>query len=334
MKILLLIYSLFLLGCSRPFFDEEPSPNAEETFNYLWKECDEKYSFFKVKGIDWAQKKEQYGSEVYNGMPQQALFDILFDMLHELRDGHVNLISAFQVARFDIGKLGPKNFDDRLLKDFYLSDKYYITGGLSHDLFVDQNIAYVRYSSFSSSVTNDEMNFILNKYKNTEGLIFDVRANGGGSVTNVFNILGHFIDHKTFIYDSYIKTGKGHEDFSGAEKAFIEPSNGSRYFKPVVVLTDRGSYSATSFFSLGVRAIENMTIIGDTTGGGLGAPNGGQLPNGWTYRFSITQTISHDGKNLENGVPPDIQIDLDPNEALNGIDTILERAISFIKTGV
>ena len=334
MNKLLLIVSIFLLACSKPFFDQEPAPNAEETFKYLWKECDEKYSFFELKNVDWNEKNSKYSSQVYNGMSQQALFDVLFDMLKELRDGHVNLISAFQVSRFDISQLGSKNFDDRLLKDYYLSDKYFITGGLSHDLFVEDSIGYVRYGSFSSSVTDDQMDFILNKYKNTKGLIFDVRANGGGSVTNVFKILSHFINEKTFIYDSYIKNGKGHNDFNAAEKAFLEPAEGYRYLKPVVVLTDRGSYSATSYFSLGVRAIENMTIIGDTTGGGLGAPNGGQLPNGWTYRFSITQTISHDGQNLENGVPPDIQIDLDPNQVLLGIDTILERAISFIKTGV
>ena len=38
-------------------------------------------------------------------------------------------------------------------------------------------------------------------------------------------------------------------------------------------------------------------------------PNGGQMPNGWRYRFSITQTLSLDGSSeFENGVPPDSQI--------------------------
>ena len=334
MRKILIVVAVVFMGCSKPFFDEEPAPNAEETFQYLWKECDQKYSFFDLKDVDWNEKKLEYSVKVYNGMSQLALFDVLFDMLNELKDGHVNLVSAFQVARFDISQLGLKNYDSRLIKDYYLSDKYFITGGLSHDLLEKGNIAYIRYNSFSTKVTDDQMNFILNKYESTDGLIFDVRANGGGSVTNLFMILSHFITEKTFIYDSYIKNGKEHEDFGSAEKAFVEPSSGYRYLKPVVVLTDRGSYSATSYFSLGVRAIENMTLIGDTTGGGLGAPNGGQLPNGWTYRFSITQTISHDGENLENGVPPDIQVDLDPNEALNGIDTIMERAILFIISGV
>jgi len=321
-------------ACSKPFFEDEIDINAVETFNYLWKECNEKYSFFELKNVDWDEKKIEYSEQVYNGMPQEQLFDVLFDMLNELRDGHVNLVSGFQVSRYDITKLGLQNYNSRLVEDNYLSDKYFITGGLSHDFLSHENIAYVRYNSFSSNVTDDQMDYILTKYKNTEGLIFDVRANGGGSIGNVFKILSHFINQRTFVYDSYIKNGKTHSDFGPAEKAFIEPASGSQYLKPIAVLTDRGSYSATSFFSLGVRAIDHMILMGDTTGGGLGAPNGGQLPNGWTYRFSITKTISHDGENLENGVPPDIQIDLDPNEALNGIDTILDRAIRLIKTGV
>ncbi len=333
MKKLIFILIVALTGCSKPFFKDEPEPNAVASFNYLWKECDEKYAFFEYKNIDWDEIKAKYQKQIYNGMPQLALFDVLFDMLNELRDGHVNLVSSFQVSRFDITKLGLNNYNARLLKDHYLSDKYYISGAFSHDLLVDDNIGYIRYGSFTGEVSDGIMDFMLAKYQNTNGLILDLRANGGGDVTNIYKILSHFVKEKTFIYDSKIKNGKAHNTFALAEDAFVEPAKGYIYLKPVVVLTDRGSYSATSFFSLGVRAINHMTLIGDTTGGGLGAPNGGQLPNGWTYRFSVTETISHDGYNFENGVPPTIQIDLDPAEAINGIDTIMERAIEFIKTG-
>lgn len=333
-NILLITLSVWLLvGCSKPFFEKEIEPNAVSTFEYLWKECDEKYSFFDYKGVDWGAVRSEYSTKIYNGMPSADFFDVLFDMLNELKDGHVNLKSSFQVARFDITKLGPINFEPNLVKDYYLSDKYYIMGGFSHDSLAGHNIGYIRYNSFSSTVTDGQMDYILNKYRDTDGLIFDVRANGGGSVLNIHTILGHFVRDRTLIYDSYIKSGKGHDDFGPAEAAYIDQRDGLVYLKPVVVLTDRGSYSATSYFSLGVRAIDHMTLIGDTTGGGLGAPNGGQLPNGWTYRFSITRTFSHDGQNFENGVPPNIQVDLDPADVQNGIDTIIERAIAFIETG-
>ena len=58
----------------------------------------------------------------------------------------------------------------------------------------------------------------------------------------------------------------------------------------------------------------------------MGLPNGGQLPNGWTYRFSITRTIAVDGGNYENGVPPDYRVILDDDADETGIDNVIEFA--------
>jgi C-terminal processing protease CtpA/Prc len=62
-------------------------------------------------------------------------------------------------------------------------------------------------------------------------------------------------------------------------------------------------------------------------------PNGGQLPNGWTYRFSVTKTITPDGNNFENGIPPDVAIWMQDNSVNNGIDDIIERGIKYVKDG-
>ncbi len=333
-KIVCILLSAIFLSCSQPFFDQEVEPNAIESYNYLWQQCDEKYAFFNYKKIDWDSIKRKYDQRIYNGMSQKDLFSELFDMLNTLRDGHVNLVSDFQVSRFPINLLGEDNYNSRLIEENYITSQYYITGALKHNMINNENIGYIRYDAFTSRVTTSAMNWVLNEYQDTDGLIIDVRSNGGGSIQNIWRILGHFVQSDVFAYDSYLKNGKGHNDFSSPEKAFIKPVEGVKYLnRPVVVLTDRGSFSATSFFSISCMALDNFTLIGDTTGGGLGAPNGGQLPNGWTYRFSVSQTIASDGGNYESGVPPHIQIDLDPNLALNGIDTILERAIAFIKSG-
>ena len=67
-----------------------------------------------------------------------------------------------------------------------------------------------------------------------------------------------------------------------------------------------------------------------TTGGGGGMPNGGQLPNGWTYRFSISQLLDLDGNNYaEDGVPPDILVSFDWTDLTK--DEIIERAIQEIE---
>ena len=68
------------------------------------------------------------------------------------------------------------------------------------------------------------------------------------------------------------KTGKGHSDFSEPEPIYVEPANGVRWQKPVVVLTNRHSYSATNDFVNSMRYMPHATIIGDQTGGGSGMP--------------------------------------------------------------
>ena len=65
------------------------------------------------------------------------------------------------------------------------------------------------------------------------------------------------------------------------------------------ILTDRGTFSSGSHFTLAMRKVPHAVIMGDTTGGGMGLPNGGQLPNGWTYRFSVTSTRDLDGSNFD-----------------------------------
>lgn len=82
-----------------------------------------------------------------------------------------------------------------------------------------------------------------------------------------------------------------------------------------------------------MKSLPYVKMIGDSTGGGLGAPTYAELPNGWTYRFSVTHTLSPKGDNWENGIPADILIDLDPVAELNGYDSIIERAIEFVATG-
>ena len=98
----------------------------------------------------------------------------------------------------------------------------------------------------------------------------------------------------------------------------------------MVVLTNRGSFSAANDFALIMKAFPYVKLIGDRTGGGGGFPINSELPNGWTYRFSSNLTLSPDSFNVENGIPPDIKVDLKKSDEDIGIDTIIEEALKFI----
>ena len=329
-NIVLFLWAFTFVSCENLFFEKDlVSKNRRENFEYLWKACNERYAYMDYKQINWEEVHARYGALIHEEMTDDSLFSVLGAMLNELRDGHVNLKSYFNVSHFNIDQLGPDNFDFRLIQDYYLPKDYYISGPFTHDFIANKKVGYIRLSSFTGTVSHDNLNFILRRYAGTQGLILDLRENGGGASSDVFKIVSHFISAKTHVYNSRLKSGAGYNDFTESQPGYVSPA-GFLYLKKVMVLTDRGTFSAGSFTTLAMKELPNVTVIGDTTGGGLGVPNGGQLPNGWIYRFSITQTLDLAGNNYENGVPPDIYSILKAADVNRGVDTVIERAIEEI----
>lgn len=328
MKIkILTIVSIFIIAfsaCEKIAFDKKIDSSNISTFNYLWEQVGQKYAFLEYKEVDWDSIYFVYRPMVDNEISEDSLFKVMATMLNELKDGHVNLISPFNLSRYDITMLGPVNIDTRLIKENYLFDDYYSTGGFVHTAIRNGDIAYIRYESFADSqITDYQLDYLMDKYENTKGMIIDIRQNGGGYVTNVPMLLSRFTNKDTKIYETQIKTSASENGFSVLESVYVNSNDEKKYKHNVAVLIDRGSYSASSFFAVATYAYDNIFLVGDYTGGGLGLPNGGQLPNGWTYRFSITRTIAVDGKNYENGVKPDYYVILDPNSS---IDNVIEFA--------
>lgn len=327
--IIILLATILFTSCEKMMFEEDKmATEPKENFEYLWNQCDKKYSYFDVKGIDWNAIKTQYSKYIYVGMTEDSLFHVLGSMLNELKDDHTNLISAFNISQFGTSNYGQDNFDWRIVKDNYLSKNKYSTGPFTHDFIVGQNkeIGYIRFAAFTGTVDANSLDFILERYKNTKGLIIDLRENGGGAITDMFTLLDRFVDKETTLFYSRQKKGPEHNDFTDPEASIIQPYDGIKYTKKITVLIDRGTFSAGSYTSLSTKAITNMVLIGDTTGGGLGLPNGGQLPNGWTYRFSTTQALNlAKSPNWEQGVPPDINVLFDWTDLKK--DEVIERAI-------
>ncbi|MBU2887938.1 S41 family peptidase [Gilvimarinus agarilyticus] len=345
--LLVFIGTLALSACEQIFFEDvlsEEDPYVQ--FDYLWNEVDKRYSFFEVKNIDWDDSYDRHHAMIYDEISDDSLFQVMGSMMSELKDDHTNLFSSTNVSFFGVRYHKVDNYESRIVIDHYIGSDYHSSGPFQHDFInadkvpAGKSIGYIRFGSFTGTVSAVNLNYIMNRYKSTDGLILDLRENGGGAVRDVFKILARFIDEETVVYKSRIRNGKDHDDFSAFEEAVAEPYTGPKYTnKPVVFLVDRGTYSAGSFTSLSTKAIPNVTLMGDSTGGGLGMPNGGQLPNGWNYRFSVTQAVTVDQadrfdagledeinqENFESGVPPDVYVLLDWTDLTR--DEILDRAI-------
>ena len=328
-KILIFLFAFAHTSCERLILSKNKASNSpSENFEYLWNELDKKYSYFELKKINWDSIKTIYSSKLNDNLNEYELFNILGEMMNELRDDHSNLVSPFNISRYDISLKSNANFRLRTIEENYFTNPE-ISGSFYNDFLEGKQIGYIRYSSFSNSISASILDYLLLKYQNTKGLILDLRENGGGSIVNVPTLLERFVKETKTVGYFRTRNGINHSDFSDKSNFIIHKHDGINYTKPVYVLIDRGSYSATTLFALATKPFDNITLLGDTTGGGGGLPNGGQLPNGWTYRFSVSQLLDLSEKSYaEEGVPCDITHQFDWNDIDK--DEILEKAIEEI----
>lgn len=324
--ILLILLAVLLPSC----VDEEEHPNTPQgNFEALWQIIDEHYCFFDYKDIDWNNIYNIYKVRANEHISREQLFEVLADMLSQLRDGHVNLYTNFDNGRYwSWYEDYPTNFSDSLQRR-YLGTDYHIAGGLRYKI-LDDNIGYVYYGSFTNSIGEGNLDEVIQHFMFCQGMIIDIRSNGGGTLTTAERLAARFCQEKTLVGYIQHKTGKGHNDFSSEEPQYIEPSRNLRWQKPVVLLTNRGVFSAANEFTKYMKCMPQVTVVGDQTGGGSGLPFTATLPNGWTVRFSACPSYDRNHQQTEFGIAPDYKVDLTSADFSRGKDTIIEFARNLL----
>jgi len=103
------------------------------------------------------------------------------------------------------------------------------------------------------------------------------------------------------------------------------------YIGPLVILIDATSFSASEHFSSGMQASGRAMIIGERTPGGASAMYVTVLSNDAILGYPVAELLAPDGTVLEGyGIIPDIHVDLERNQLLQGIDAQLQVAIDTI----
>jgi len=331
-KIYIFIISITLLpSCmNEPYLE----PNTfKGNFEALWKIIDTRYCYLDYKHINWDSIHLKYATRVDTVKNQFAFFDLMGNMLAELKDGHVNLYSDFNRSRYWKWYTDyPANFNSSLIYNSrYLSNNYLIASDFRYAKISESKIGYIYYDSFSAAFSDTNMAYIMTYFADCKALIIDVRNNGGGSLESSRQLASYFF--KTETVTGYIrhKTGDGHSDFSLPIELKTPADKNIQWQRPVAVLTNRLSFSATNDFVNRMKQAPNAIIVGDKTGGGGGLPLSSELPNGWLVRFSSSPMYDASMQDTEWGIEPSFRDSIKVADQAKGIDTIIERAIAQLK---
>nr|MBI1231357.1 peptidase S41 [Cytophagales bacterium] len=322
-------FCLGTVSCESWLLPPDPSVRPTMIFDQLWEDIHQRYAFFEQKGVDWMAVRDKYLPKVNDTLEDQELFALLGDMLYELKDGHVHLQGSYGKSKpWEWYQDHPGDYNEKNIHTNYLRRDHWVSGPLRHQVI--DSVLYINYRSFARDLTEANLDIIVERAMGLKGIVLDIRNNSGGNLKNALKIASCFVQRETIFAFQRVKNGPGPTDFGTWTPMTLRSRKKDPYLGQVVVLTNRKSYSASTFFAQMMRVLPNATLLGERTGGGGGTPAYGELSNGWLYRFSATQTIDLEGKQLENGVSPTFRIKLLRSDEIAGRDSIIDEAIRLL----
>jgi carboxyl-terminal processing protease len=176
--------------------------------------------------------------------------------------------------------------------------------GWIYGLISDEpRIGYVRIPDFGGDSDENTLSAIseLEKEEPLEGLIVDVRHNGGGNSDR---------DIAIFTTGIFGQIGPLREDATQTIYRIRGPVRWNET-TPVVVLTDGNSHSASEYFATAMQQSDRATLVGMPTAGNTEGITGFSLADGSLIRLAVMTLVLPDGDTLEEvGVIPDLQVPL------------------------
>ena len=168
----------------------------------------------------------------------------------------------------------------------------------------EKNIGYLRLKSFNENSDNQFLKKIKNFEKNSKvkGYIIDIRNNPGGLLTQAINITDFFLE------DGEIVSTKGRK-VSETRKFFARKGDEIKG-KPIVVLINNGSASASEILAGALKDHKRAIILGESSYGKGSVQSIIPLRNGGGMRLTISKYYLPSGKSIsEVGVTPDILVE-------------------------
>ncbi len=348
-SLIIIVSVLFVAvsSCEKVFMKPKPEQSNSSVFEEYTTVVAEKYGMLDFKGVDMVHLADSLRPFVTEEMTTDSLFGTLAIIVQQLKDGHSVLFNQdangeyTHGSGYDFISGYPYSLHSGILIDNYIGAaaapemKSYGTIGQSDLRMVygrlpqDNELGYIYVPSFNVEISTEELETVFASLNSAKGIIVDIRGNTGGDPILATKIAAYFTNEEVYIGYENFKIGPAADAFMKSPANLKPATSENRFLKPVAVLTDRFVYSAATTFCYSVNPLDNVTFIGQRTGGGSGSVAAGYLANGWVWNLSVSEFVgvADDGSehHLDNGFEPDINVLLDTLDKTK--DEIIERAI-------
>ncbi len=206
-------------------------------------------------------------------------------------------------------------------------------GSAPHFKVLADNIGFIDLVN----LTADEVDAAMNAVKDTRALIFDVRGYPHGTAFDIGPRLGFNKDISgvaQICVPIVRSAASGLERVCEASLQRLPAWEGERYTNPVIALIDNEAISHAEHSCLILEAYTNVTFIGSPTRGANGNVSHVALPGGLSVSFTGLEVRHADGRQLQTtGIVPQILVRPTIAGLRAGRDQVLERALTFVRTG-
>ena len=244
-----------------------------------------------------------------------------------------SLMEAVKLMRGPVGtsiKLIVRRKNIKKSLKFEITRKIIEIKSVSYEILGEKkNVGYIRLKSFNENSDKQFLNIVKKFEKNSKinGYILDLRNNPGGLLTQAINITDFFLD------DGEIVSTKSRQ-ISETRKFFAKKGDEIKG-KPIIVLINKGSASASEIFAGALKDHKRAIILGENSYGKGSVQSIIPLSNGGGMRLTISKYYLPSGSSIsEVGVTPDIFVEEAGNDFKMNTenDNQLNYAIKLFKS--
>jgi carboxyl-terminal processing protease len=185
------------------------------------------------------------------------------------------------------------------------------------------DVGYIRLNIFAQTSKDELIRAVADlKQQGVRKLVFDLRDNGGGLLDAAIDVAGQFVDGK-------VVSEKRRE---GAPRDFAAEANGAARDLPLVVLVNGGTASASEIVAGAIQDKGRGVLVGVKTYGKGSVQNVIPLSDGSSLHVTVAEWLTPAGRQLTGkGLQPDVVAELSADDAANGRDPQLDRAITAFR---